>query len=280
MEKSEIQKLSDGGMLPGLAVLTTMLQQGIVAVKENYDTRLDAMDRAQTLFENNLTRVPTEIDKQIGHLQSLMEEKFVSLRELVADKNATVIERLNGMDKAVVLLQDIADRVMSLVDEKIKTLELVTQEKFASTQNQFKELNERAMQVAKSAKEALDAALQAAEKASLKQTETFTASIAKSEGATSKQIDQQGLIIQKSTDALNDKVGLLEGRMTRAESAREGAAGLKTNQISVGMFALAGVGLVVTILLGMFAVYEGMKPSYPWVQQTTLPGVAVAPAAR
>jgi hypothetical protein len=42
--------------------------------------RLDAMDKAMVLFSDNLTRVPTDTDKQVGHLKELHNEKFESIQ--------------------------------------------------------------------------------------------------------------------------------------------------------------------------------------------------------
>src|ERR1700722_15004743 len=38
------------------------------------------MDKAATLFNDNLTRVPTDTDKQIQHLKELHDEKFESIQ--------------------------------------------------------------------------------------------------------------------------------------------------------------------------------------------------------
>jgi hypothetical protein len=45
-------------------------------LKELIFTRLDAMDKAVALFNTNLTRVPTDVDKQVGNLKDLLLERF------------------------------------------------------------------------------------------------------------------------------------------------------------------------------------------------------------
>jgi hypothetical protein len=63
--------------VPDPTLLTTAaLTREIAALKELVGTRLDAMDKAMTLFNENITRVPTDVDKQVGHLKSLTWERF------------------------------------------------------------------------------------------------------------------------------------------------------------------------------------------------------------
>ena len=165
---------------------TEQLYREIAALKEMVFTRLDGMDKAVSLFKDDITRVPTVLDKEIEHLK----EK--------------VMERFDQSDKRF-------DGVMR------QSVELVN-EKFSGVQTQFKERDTRVEQTAKDTKIAVDAALQAAKELYGKQNEAFSASIAKSESATSKQIDQQGQLIITSTGALNDKVTDLKDRLTGIEN--------------------------------------------------------------
>lgn len=65
---------------PDPTVLTTAaLIREIASLKEIVFTRLDGMDRAILLFNENITRVPTDTDKQIGHLYTLTLEKFTTV---------------------------------------------------------------------------------------------------------------------------------------------------------------------------------------------------------
>jgi len=60
--------------VPDPTVLTTaQLQREIAALKEVLSTRLDGMDRAMTLFAENIHRVPSETDRAIGQLKALHE---------------------------------------------------------------------------------------------------------------------------------------------------------------------------------------------------------------
>jgi hypothetical protein len=61
------------------SLTTQQLQRELTLLRELIETRLAAMDKAQKIFEDNLTRVPTDTDKQISHLKELHEEKFRSI---------------------------------------------------------------------------------------------------------------------------------------------------------------------------------------------------------
>ncbi len=162
--------------IPDPTLLTTQqLMLAVSALKELLFVRLDAMDKAVELLHEDVTRVPTDVDKQIVNLRTLMEQRFE-----------------------------------------------VVEEKFHSIGTQFKERDTRVEQTAKDTKVAVDAALQAAEKAVGKQNESFALSIDKSEKATMKQIDQQGILIQTATTALNDKIDDIKDRLTLIEGKGAG----------------------------------------------------------
>jgi chromosome segregation ATPase len=65
-------------------VLTTQaLRQGLEDLEKLFETKLEVLrerlhgiDRATELLNAQVTRVPTDVDKQVGHLSSLMGEKF------------------------------------------------------------------------------------------------------------------------------------------------------------------------------------------------------------
>jgi hypothetical protein len=57
-------------------------------------TRLDAMDRAVQVFSDNLTRVPTDVDKQVGNLKDRVNETF----KIYDEKLAAVEQRFHERD--------------------------------------------------------------------------------------------------------------------------------------------------------------------------------------
>ena len=72
---------------PDPTVLTTeQLLREVETVKEWVqaqlavrDQRLDSIDKATSVFNESLTRVPTDVQNQVGHLKELSDEKFASI---------------------------------------------------------------------------------------------------------------------------------------------------------------------------------------------------------
>jgi hypothetical protein len=226
MDKPEnpmMQTTTDRRPIPDPTLLTTQqLISAIGSLKELVFTRLDGMDRAIELFNANITRVPTDTDKQISHLKALHESRFEEASNEVQSLHSIVDARFDGMDKAIRLLQDISDKFTIRIDEKITSLKEIHEEKFSSIQVQFKERDVRAEQSSKDNKVAVDAALQAAKEAVGEQNKSSTLSIAKSEASTIKQIDQMSLLIQTGNKAIDDKFDDIKERLTRIEGEGKG----------------------------------------------------------
>jgi hypothetical protein len=132
------------------------------------------------------------------------------------------LARFTSMDKAIALLQTITDRQPAEVDSKITNLRTLHEEKFDSIQTQFRERDVRTETQQRDGKVAVDAALQAAKEAVGEQNKSSSLAIAKSEAATSKQIDQLGVLISTTTAGTNDKIEDIKERLTRIEGQATG----------------------------------------------------------
>jgi hypothetical protein len=76
-DKISTEKSSGSRPVPDPTRLTMeALQREASSLKELVFTRLTAMDKAVELFANNLNRVPTDVDKQVGNLKDLHNERF------------------------------------------------------------------------------------------------------------------------------------------------------------------------------------------------------------
>jgi len=182
----------DSRPTPDPTLLTiSAIDRAVNSLERVIDTRLDAMDKALALFESSITRLPTSVDTQVGHLKTLHQEKFLSV------------------------------------------------------QKQFDERDVRTEQTSRDSKVAVDAALQAAKEAVTEQNRSSALAIAKSEAATIKQIDQQGVLIQTGTGALNDKIDDLKSRLTLLEGRGAGMSqswGVVVAVIGV-LMGVAGIAL-------------------------------------
>lgn len=162
------------------------------------------------------------------------EREIAALRQLIEAKNtgttAAFDARLEGMDKAIKLLQAIQDRFPEFVQQEVKHLRELHQEKFESIATRFTEN-----------KVAVDAALSASEKAA-----------SKTEANTTKLIDGIYTLNSQTKAASDDKVDDLRNRITVVESAKKtgtevtgaifgyifGAAGFIAALVSVIVFVL------------------------------------------
>jgi LPS O-antigen subunit length determinant protein (WzzB/FepE family) len=144
--------------------------------------------------------------------------------------------RLDGMDKALALLQAAVDRSPSIAE-----IYSEFSEKFASVQTQFRERDTRTEQTSKDSKVAVDAALQAAKEAVGEQNKSSALAIAKSETATTKQIDSITTLIQTNQKALDDKIADVKDRITGIEGRSGGMA-------SIGGYLVGGLGLVIAFV--------------------------------
>ncbi len=183
---------------------------------------------------------PTELTTQ-----QLIREN-IWLRELLET-------RLDGMDKAIELLQATADKFPARMDEKIVAAIGVHDEKFKSIGLQFQERDVRTETSKRDGKDALDAALAAQKEAAEKQAATFGLSVAKSEAATDKRIDQMSALINTTADGLEGKISDVKDRLTRIEGHDEGATGTVSAQQAHGGYIVGIIGLVAAVVFGVGA---------------------------
>jgi hypothetical protein len=177
--------------------------------------------------------------------------------------------RIDGMDKAIVLLQKETDlfpelrkeliaHLQALHNERfetittlIKALEKQSDVRFESIAQQFRDLVMRTQEKAGDVKVAVDAAFSAAKEAVGEQNKSNAASITKSELGFTKQIDQIGMLVAAQAKGLDDKIADLKDRMTQIESRKRGAGELWG--LIVGALGLLGVVITVIVMLARTA---------------------------
>ncbi len=207
--------------------------------------------------EDHTTVVPRP-DPTVLTTQQLLREIATS-REIVETRVGgevgKVETRLNGMDKAIELLQNTTDKFPDHVVQAVARLQELHAEKFKSIETQFIERDTRTEQTSRDSKVAVDAALKAQQEAFSEQNKSSALAISKSETATTKQIDQIGITMASNTKAMDDKIDDLKERITSIESSKVGSsAGLGiAGQLFLGFLtfvavAVATISLVVTLL--------------------------------
>ena len=195
---------------------------------------------AQTGMAANFVPIP---DPTVLTTQQLTRE-ILAIRELIE-------ARLDGMDKAINLIQAQSDRapshIQTTIEAAVGRLQELHNEKFISIETQFKERDVRTEQTSKDNKVAIDAALQAQKEAVGKQNESNSQAIAKSEAAFIKQIDQIGMLIATMGKGTDDKIRDIKDRLTTIE-------GLKKGGNDVWGYVAAVVGLAVAVLAVIFKI--------------------------
>jgi hypothetical protein len=210
---------------------TSALQREIASVKEQFRielkgevqalaARLAAIDKATDKFQADVVRVPTDIDKAITSLRSLMDEKFARMDE----KFEKVGERFTG------------------VATHLEGLEKLEDEQFRAIQQQFVERDHRFAGEAEASKAAMDAALQSAKEA-----------VSKSEIGQTKAIEQQSSQIRTVTDATNGQIGDIKDRLARIEAIAIGQASQKQETHQSSGMTIAVISIGITILMALFA---------------------------
>jgi hypothetical protein len=162
---------------------------------------------------------------------------YLTTEELRRDVSALreiLQARLDGMDRAAVVLSETVNRtpteiqtqishLKELHDEKFRSVEVQSAERFSSVELQFRERDTRTDQAAKAGKEALDAALLAAKELVTQQNEANRGEAAKTEQNFTKQIDAQAARIDELKERIDRGEGVTAGGRDAVTENRSGA---------------------------------------------------------
>ena len=197
-----------------------VLHSEVALLKELLLTRMNAMDKAVDLFQQNLTRVPTDVDRQIATVKELFSSKLQCMEE-AEDELRKMSGKWIDAGSAILHLRELCE------------------EKFASIAIQFRERDTRSEQTQKDSKVAVDTALQAAKESVGEQNKSSALAIAKSEASTSKNIDQIGVMIGSTNTATTDKIDDIKQRLTLLEGRGQGAG-----------YIIGSVGVLLGLVVG------------------------------
>ena len=88
--------------IPDPTVLTTQnLALAIQSLDKLLSTRIDAVETSQITFQENVQRVPTQIDREISHLKELIQEKFETIALQFKERDTRVENTATLVSKAV-----------------------------------------------------------------------------------------------------------------------------------------------------------------------------------
>ena len=114
---------------PDPTILTTaQLDRAIESLESRIDARIDAMDKASRLLHEDFTRVPTEMDRRLGHLQELIFSKLDAVARVTEQQFNAIGMRFEEMDKRTAQL--------SVADKTAIAAALQAQKEAAGAQNE------------------------------------------------------------------------------------------------------------------------------------------------
>jgi hypothetical protein len=204
--------------IPDPTLLTTQLvKEALASFREVMEARLNGMDTATQLMTQDVLRVSFRetIEGRLAAMEGLREQEIAALKELVLDR--------------------------------IKGVLAVDQGRFDAIAIRFRERADAVARANVDAKVSLDAALAAAKEAVALQNEANSQAIAKSETATTKEIDGLKAIVAAQGKTLDDKITALTARVDRGEGTSSGAATVRTETRERSQWS---TGLIVTVVLG------------------------------
>jgi hypothetical protein len=242
---------ADTNPLPNPSQITqAAIDKAIDAAVQVIVARLDAQEKAQDLFQADLTRVPTTVDRQI-----------TALRELLETRLDGTDEDLKGVHKAVDVRDDKVreqiEHLHALMLSKVEELAAVTTERFLGVAAQFSERDTRTDQRAGDTKLAVDAAFAAAKEATAKIEAGFT-----------KQIDAMINIIDTKTANLAGGLGDLKDRMTAMENRTAGMTSARgegrvdSSDSRAMLLGVAGVAIAAAAFLVAVMTYISHLPPH------------------
>jgi hypothetical protein len=176
---------------PTLATVA-LIKDSIAAFKDTVVARFDAIDKATEIFSENLTRVPTALDKALQTAGEFNEAKRARLLEHVEGRYSQTEIKLAALAETVSVFK-------TTVNERFQLSDIQTEK------------------AARDVKSAVDAAFAAAKEAVGEQNKSNALSITKSETAFTKQIDQLADSVKSIVKNTDDKISDLKERVLANE---------------------------------------------------------------
>lgn len=213
------------------------LATAITATKELFDARLEAMDKAILLVQQqaNATPAPHQVMAQVERLAAVVEERATALRSLSEERFRALNQAFHELDERSKLNAAAQGEMVALrttlFDEQIKSIH----GRFAQDGI------------------AVSAALHAAKDAVAEQNRSNTIAISKSEVSVGEQVKQLNEMIRTAAQGQMIQLDDVRVRLTRLEEWRVVAAtnamerkgddkdGKATNLVIIGLFLTAGI---------------------------------------
>lgn len=156
---------------------------------------------------------------------------------------------------------DTVQREVATVEAKIQILlsglEQMTEEKFSSVYKQFELVERQRAEQKVDTKQAVDAALTAQKEAVKEQTTASERAIAKSEMATTKQLDQLGVTFSTAIAGVTTLLNDLKERVTKVEATKAGGDGAINSRRADSSLIVASAGVLISLAMAIFVMIRG-----------------------
>lgn len=194
-------------------------------------------------------------DPTVLTTQQLLREIATSRETTEAILNgvrAVVDTRLDAMDKAIVLVREMSDKLPNTIELSVRQLKEIHEEKFDSVDTRFIERDTRTDQTRADAKLALDVALQGAKVAVDAAFQAAKEAALKSEQQFTKQIDTIVLLTAAQQKAIDERTDDIKTRLLTIEGSKKGST-------EVWVFAIALAGALISLIAAIAAVAALLK---------------------
>lgn len=185
--------------------------------------RIDCIEKSTTSFEDRITRVPTEVDKQVGHLRELLMSEIDNMKQMVLGIHGRI------------------DRQLKEIEERSETYARNRRESVTATFASQRELNDAHD---RASAEAITKA-EIATKDQIKALSDIRESTTK---ALEQKIEDSNKRFETILATLTSRMDRSEGNMLGAQHNRDDARGNIMLAISVGVFILGIGGALVTVV--------------------------------
>lgn len=186
-----------------------------------------------------------------------MEDKLQSLRDLI-------ISRIESMDKAALVLADNVNRVPTLLDRETARLLALFEERTGNIRHLLVDRDDQAKQDKATAAAAVETALTSLRELLFLQNSATTAAIAKSESATSNDLESLSKVITSTKDGISNDINNLKQRLDRSEGAYTGQRELrKDDHMTVGSIVgvVGGIVGIIALIIAGISIYPHMQPN-------------------
>jgi len=192
------------------SITSEAIDRRVINAERVIGARIDGMEKAVGVFQGDLTRVPTQLDRAIDSLRSLLEARQQGA-------SAVIEQRLDGMDKAIELFQKFTDQTPEYVRDQVTHLRELHEAGFESIRTQFTLLKQATEQLDLANKTAIAAALQAQKESAGETQKSSQAAIAKSETSTSEAIKALTTSFNAAIANADVRISDVKGRLDRGE---------------------------------------------------------------